>query len=69
MELVPNSGVFVRTIKLEQYLKAYKNRSNLLALSLMRFIVGEENLKHMSPTGRDKYKRIPKDVYTAIEGE
>lgn len=68
VELLKGSDLYVRSRDLDALKSKYKRKPFEIGRRLLKLIVGVDNLKTMTRTGRNNMKEIPADVYLAILG-
>lgn len=45
------------------------NNSRVIAIKIMKLIVGVDELREMTVTGKNNKKSIPKDIFEAVFGK
>ena len=67
MELVKDSGILVNSNRLRKIKDLYKKNPREMVRQLMKMIIGEDELKKSSPTGKNGWKPIPEKIYEGVE--
>lgn len=66
MELIRGSGVYLEPYRLQHLQLKGKDARHMVRLLLIE-LIGEEDLKTMSATGKGGWARIPSEILAAIE--
>lgn len=66
MQLIKGIEVYIDSTELEYMKMRWREKPEEFARRLMKLIVGKDELKHMTPTGRANTKSIPPSVYKAV---
>ncbi|OXU17690.1 hypothetical protein TSAR_006518 [Trichomalopsis sarcophagae] len=67
MELIRGSRIIVNAFKVDNIRNMHKRNPRKMIRKLMKLILGEETLKHSSPTGKNSWTPIPENVFIAVE--
>ncbi|XP_032458062.1 uncharacterized protein LOC116738692 [Nasonia vitripennis] len=67
VELIKGSGIIVNAWKLRSIKNTYSKNPKEMARKLMKMIIGVEQLKKSSPTGKNGRIPIPTDVFEGVE--